>query len=451
MKAPENNDKKGGFLAVLSKFFGGSAASGAASSGLGTAASGGLGGLFASKAGIVGMILGGATIAAGVGVIYNFIGPSSKPVYSPSLFENQYYESEVENASVKRAAGLNSGAAASSTSLDYFRDEAKKDGMEFGESDSEGAEASADGVDNSDSGSVEGEYSEGKGGYGGNSLADMPRLQKSAGFGASGGSQSKLSFGGGGMSGGIGSKFQKIYKVPVAGRGKSSSMKGALASKIRKAGKYSLPNFNKKGAYGQAKFAGKLGKQALYSASETGARTSATEAFIGETGGEGDVSGDPLGGSGLGGAGISDGASLKTSDPSLSSNESTPPEPGNPEKDNPWQTEENMAMNGMIIAAIFIGITMLLTKVKTPLTLAIAVGTAVLAMVAAVAVIYAGFVMMSQHGQKWMGMMYIAIGAMLMYQAYKALTGVGEARFAIDKGKDEALKSFWNHVPGFGA
>ena len=38
----------------------------------------------------------------------------------------------------------------------------------------------------------------------------------------------------------------------------------------------------------------------------------------------------------------------------------------------------------------------------------------------------------------------------LCYQAYKALAGVGEARYAIDKGKDVAVESFWNNLPGFG-
>ena len=61
---------------------------GGASSGLGSAGAGGIGGLFATKAGILGIVLGGATIAAGVGVIYNFVGSSSKSVYTPQLFQN---------------------------------------------------------------------------------------------------------------------------------------------------------------------------------------------------------------------------------------------------------------------------------------------------------------------------------------------------------------------------
>ncbi len=439
MKAPENNNKKGGFLAGLSKIFGGSAASGGAASGLGSAASGGfsgmlsgIGGLFATKAGIVGMVLGGATIAAGVGVIYNFVGPSSKPIYSPSLFENQYYESEVESASVKRMANADSDAA-SSSSLDYFRDEAKRDGMGFGEN-GEGAEgevgaADGEGADNLGSASADGAVEGYGGNYGDNApMANVGKLQKAPSFGSSGGSsQSKLTMGGSGMSGGIGSKFQKIYKAPI---GRASSMKGALASKINKASKYSLATGNRKGAYGQAKYSGKLGKQAAYADSGAGAKTTATESFDGKTTGEGDVDAPDMGGAGLGGGGVSDGDGLKGSDPSLNSNNSTPPpEPEAPEEDNPWQKEEDMALYGMIISAVLIVVTRLLAKFAkaVPWMYTAAVACAYAAMAAAAVVIYAGMMMMSKYGQKWMGMMYMAVGAVLIFQAYQALTAVGEA------------------------
>ena len=460
MKAPENNNKKGGFLAALSRIFGGSAASGGASAGLGSAASGGassffssaaagIGGLFATKAGIVGMVLGGATIAAGVGVVYNFVGPSSKPLYSSSLFENQYYESEVANASAKRTADYNADASGSA-SLDYFRDEAKRDGIGFGDSE-EGAEgdidsASADGADNLASGSADGVASDGDGYYGANaSMNNVPRLQKAPGFGSSGGaSRSKISFGGAGMSSGIGSKFQKIYKAPT---GRASSMKGALASKINKSAKYNLPNFNRKGAYGQAKYAGKLGKKASYADSFVGAKTTAIEAFEGETAGEGDIEAPDMGGEGLGGGGISNGDGLKGSDPSLNSNDSTPPpEPGEPENDSPWQKYVDMVLYGMIAAAALNLLTsVLVNKAKAlaavPATWAAAVtmyklakAVASMAMAAAAVVTYAGIMLMRGdpsgdppwEGQKWQGMMYTAIGAYLLYSSYQALVGINK-------------------------
>lgn len=121
----EKEEKKGGFGSALSGLFrGGSSVAGSASSGMGSAG-GGLAGLFATKAGIVGMVLGGATIAAGVGVIYNFIGPSSKPVYSPELFQSSYYEEEASKAGLERTNSRDASAAASST-LDMFKEQAKK-------------------------------------------------------------------------------------------------------------------------------------------------------------------------------------------------------------------------------------------------------------------------------------------------------------------------------------
>ncbi|MBI4656153.1 MAG: hypothetical protein HY746_05305, partial [Elusimicrobia bacterium] len=97
----KKEQKKSGLLAALSRLFKGGKPTPVSGSSLGSAGAaavrgifgssggfGGLGGLFASKAGMVGMILGGATIAAGIGVVYNFIGPSSKPVYTPGLFQD---------------------------------------------------------------------------------------------------------------------------------------------------------------------------------------------------------------------------------------------------------------------------------------------------------------------------------------------------------------------------
>jgi len=466
MKAPENeNKKRGWFLVTLSRIFGGSATSGGASGAIGTASSGGfsgmlsgLGGLFASKAGIVGMVLGGATIAAGVGVVYNFIGPSSKPVYSPSLFENQYYEAEVEGASAKRAANYNADADASS-SLDYFREQAKRDGMGFGEGEGGAVdEASADGADNLASGSADG-AAEGDGNKNANaSVANVPRLQKAPSFGSGGGgTQSKLTIGGSGMSGGIGSKFQKIYKAPT---GQASSMNGSVASKINKAGKRSLSGFNKKGAYGQAKYAGKLGKKAAYSKSKEGAKTTAAEAFQGETGGEGDL-GTPDMGVGIGGAGVSDGSGLKGSDPSLNDSSYTPPEPkGEADTGDPNKKWTDMALYGILAAALFIGITnILVKKAKLAADAATAAGvtpaaaalwakaaalygwariTGFIALAAAAVVTYAGVMLMGKEGQKWMGIMYTIGGAYLMYTAYDAMAGAGKDKAAAKQGAVKA-------------
>ena len=424
----EKDEKKGGFAGTLSGLFrGGSSLAGGASSGMGSA--GGLAGLFASKAGIVGMVLGGATIAAGVGVIYNFIGPSSKSAYSPELFQNSYYEEESSRAGLERTQSRDASAAASST-LDMFKEQAKKGGLgglasEAGEGGN--ANASAEAPAPVDSSADAGAASPGAGGAnGGGAGAGGPKLQATAGFGSKGGGAGSGTSiprmqTSGGLSGGIGAQFQPVYRPPA---GKTSGMT-ASAARMKSAPKYSVPNTNKKGAYGQAKFASKMGTKASYSADGAGARSDATNAFSGETTGSGDV-GTPGSGAGLGGAGVANGSGLKGNDPSLSSNESTPPKVPDPEDVDPWQKYEDMAMTSMMWALGMIIVTKILSRIAKswpPLYYA-AMATAAVAIFFALKVAYAGFMMFSKFGQKMMGGIYIVTGIML---AIKAIEALGEA------------------------
>ncbi|OGR39662.1 MAG: hypothetical protein A2X29_01735 [Elusimicrobia bacterium GWA2_64_40] len=438
----EKKEEKGGFLSSLSSLFrGGSSAMGGASSGVGSA--GGLGGLFATKAGIVGMVLGGATIAAGVGVVYNFVGPSSKPVYSPDLFQNSYYEEEASKAGSERALSRDSSSAASST-LDMFREQAKKDGIGLpGDSGGSGADANASAdaaaADSSADASAGAPYADAAAGGGAGGSAGAGKLQASSGFGGGkgGGAGSGTSIprmqGGGGLAGGIGAKFQPVYRAPAqANTGKSSGMTASAAARVKNSPKYSVPNTNRKGAYGQAKFARNMGSKAAFSADAAGARTGATEAFSGETGNSGDVA-TPAAGAGLGGAGVADGAALKGNDPSLNSNESSVPEPSDPEDVDPWQEYEDMATNSMMYAGGLILLTMVLSKIAKALAntgwgyaaamyvFYAACAAAAAAIFYALKVVYAGFKMYSQYDQKMMGGIYIATGLLLAYQAYSAL------------------------------
>jgi len=423
----EKKEEKGGFLSSLSSLFrGGSSAMGGASSGMGSA--GGLGGLFATKAGIVGMVLGGATIAAGVGVVYNFVGPTSKPVYSPDLFQNSYYEEEASKAGQERAVSRDSSAAASST-LDMFREQAKKDGIGLpGDSAGAGAdaEASADPAAADSYADASSEAPAADAAAGG-AAGGAGKLQASAGFGSkaggggAGGSSIPRMQGGGGLAGGIGAKFQPVYRAPAqANTGKSSGMTASAAARVKNSPKYSVPNTNRKGAYGQAKFAKNLGSKAAFSADAAGARTGATEAFSGETGNSGDVA-TPGAGAGLGGAGVADGAALKGNDPSINSNESTVPKPSDPEDVDPWQETEDRAVKFMLISAGLV----LLTKILSnwPWGYYPAMVTCAGAIGAALVVILAGIKMMTEYGQTMMGGVYILAGVMLMIAAWNALCG----------------------------
>jgi len=443
-------EEKGGFLSSLSGLFrGGSSVAGGASSGGMGSAGGGLAGLFATKAGIVGMVLGGATIAAGVGVVYNFIGPSSKPVYSPELFQNSYYEEESSKAGMERSNSRDASAAASST-LDMFREQAKKDGLGLGGEAGEGsnANASSEAPAAPADASVDAAASA-PGAEGGAAGGGMPKMQASSGFGSKGGgggasgSSIPRMQSGGGLSGGIGAQFGSVYRPPAQANGGKTSGMTASAARVKSSPKYAIPNLSKKGAYGQAKFAGKMGAKAAYSADSSGARTGATEAFSGETSGAGDV-GAPGSGAGLGGAGVSNGQGLKGSDPSLNSNESTPPKVPEPEDVDPWQKYEDMAMNNMMYALGMIIVTKILSQIaKSFPTMAFlyfaAMATAAAAIFFALKVVFAGYKMYSEFGQKMMGGVYMIAGIMLAVKAIQAL-GTAASGAGMDWGS--SLSSF---------
>lgn len=447
----EDKEKKGGFLSSLSGLFrGGSSAMGGASSGLGSAGSaGGLGGLFATKAGVVGLVLGGATIAAGVGVVYNFIGPSSSGVYSPELFQNTYYEEEANRAGLERSKARDTSAASSST-LDMFREQARKDGLgglagETGDAESANAAAedptAADGA--ASAASADSNYT----GAPGASGAGGPKLQSHSGFGSKGGAGGGSGTaiprmqGGSGLAGGIGAQFQPVYRAPAqANTGKSSGMLASNGAKISRSPKHAVNNFNKKGAFGQAKFASGMSKKA---ASYSGATSAlmATEAMQGESNGSGGLAGADTG-AGLGGAGVSNGQSLKASDPSLSSNESSVPEPSQPEDVDPWQKFEDMAMYGLLAGGVLLMVGKFLAKKALasiaipPSYLAWKMATMVacwLAIAAAVVALYAGFMMFSKYGQKMMGGIYMAAALMIIYQAYETMSGLADGEYSAGK------------------
>jgi hypothetical protein len=428
--------------------------------GSGGAAGGFWAGLLATKAGIVGVVLGAATIAAGVGVLYNFLGPSSKPLYSPQLFQDTYYQEQANNASMERA--VQRGDPSAST-LDMFREQARKDELALGEgggteeNKEPSADAGAEGgsVDNPEP-AAPGADSAVNAPDGGAKLQAAPSLGGSKG----GGSSPKLS-GGGGMFGGVNGQFAPIYKAPP--QGKLVAMKAPGAAAVKNSAKRAVPGANNKGAYGQAKYAGKIGVKAAYGVSDVGVRTNATEAFSGETSGSGEVT-TPATGAGIGGSGLSSGNQLRTNDPSLNTNEVTPPNPNSgaasssntptPTDVSPWKKYTNMALYAMLGASVLLVISnMLAKKAKTagpgaPALYMYAMIAAGLAMAAAAMVIFAGLMLMSKYGQKWTGIMYMMAGAMLMYKAYEALAGAMNDREAAVKSiEDAALKANPTPVP----
>lgn len=434
----ENRKSKRGIFAALFRFF-------KISSLPGMGGVGG-GGIFSSNAGIMGVILGGATIAAGVGVVYNFIGPSSKPLYAPGLFQNSYYDAVSKQAAEERLSASDSAAGQASSSLDYFKEEAKKDqvaGLASGEA-AEGGSAGGAGASGSASAGA------GDGAASGTGAGARPSLVKTPGFQEQGGSGPKLAGGGQGLSGGIGGQFGNIFNAPSAVKtGNPSAMSGQAASRST-AGR-AVPGFNKKGAFGQAKYAGKVSGNALYSKTDAGMKSAASEAF----GGGQANSGSDLFSMNSAPAGITGGTGLgagnfKTSDSSLSEQaEKVQVLQAKKEEVTPWKKYSDWATYAIIAAMALTAVTNLLAKIGrlNPVVYQIAAALAVMAMIAAGVVMAMGAMIIAKHNEMFTGLLFLAVGGYLLYSAWSALSGVGSAATA----KGVQMGKLGKYLPGYDA
>jgi hypothetical protein len=441
----KSEEKKKGFIPFLSRLFGGGRIAspmgsiGSTASKFGSAAGKGFwASIIGSKAGVVGLVLGAATIAAGIGVIYNYIGPSSSKVYTPGLFSDAYYEDLQKQANAERAKEFSPNTQNATSSLDMFKEAAQKELSLKNENNEQGKSENP-----SNSADVNQDVNT-------NTAQPLPvaenqaganKLNASLGFENKGGSGGGSSSGNrlqtsGGLWGGIGRPFSPISRnANIASSGSSSKMNKALTARVVTSPKYTVPNVNKKGAFGQAKYAANVGKTAAFNASDAGARTTAEQAFSGETVGSGDIA-TPIGGTGLGGAGLSQGNKLKANDPSLNQSEYTPPTPQKSD-DTPWKELTDYALYAMLAAGGFIFIAnMLVNKAKALMTTPnpfsaataaslyqAAMAFAGIALALAAAVVGIGILLASKYGQKMMGIMYGIIGGIMAYQAYEALSG----------------------------
>ncbi len=428
----QKDENKKGFLPFFSRMFsnasrtteGLGAGAGKVAGGIGKASF--LSSLFATKAGVVGVLLGAATIAAGIGLIYNYISPSSGKIYTPGLFSDAYYQEAQQQANAERTT--NSVIPPDST-LSKFAEAAQKElagepekntAKTSSDSDAETSQQSAPApevniptIQNQNQpeiGKLQAQLGfNNASGRASNSSASAPRLQTSGGLWSEMGKQFTP----------LGNSSAKLQSA-----GKASNMNKGLSARLIASPKYHVPNINKKGAFGQAKFAGNVGRTAAYQPSDAGARTTAEQAFSGQTAGSGDIA-VPIGGTGLGGAGLSAGNKLKANDPSLNVNEYTPPTPQK-KTDTPWKALVDRALYAMLAAVTFIYLARLFAKFgKTnPIWFKVAYVFSALAIAAASIVIASGWQLSSKYGQKMMGLLYIGVGTILVIQAIMALIDI---------------------------
>jgi hypothetical protein len=405
-----NKERKGGLVGLLSSLFGS-----------GSGSSIGAGGLFATKAGMLGVILGGATIAAGIGVIYNFVGSSSQPAYQSSVFQDSAYKGMVNAAAKERQAGTASPSQASSSSIEMFQEQAKKDAAVQGIDGSDdaakqqaaagdaktaaaAADASAPAADSASGGA--------------NSLAAHAgaMLQKKDGISGSA-SGSKLSTGGG-MFGGIGQNFQQMSKSA------SSAMKSGVGASVSGSGASGVKRASK--AYAQAKSVN-VALNSSAGSDLSAAKAGMVSAYEGGNSGSGsDLSGVATGGSGLGASGDDPSASALKPNSSLNSNSVVPEVSSSDESDStPWDKLSKDCMYAMLAAIALIAIASMMVKSSNPTMVMIGKALAWAAVAAAAVCSALGIALMVKYKQYWTGGMYTALGAYLAYAAYKVATTSG--------------------------
>lgn len=479
MKKPNNKKQNnGGILSAIAALFKGGAAAGGASGAAVTS------GIFATKAGMLGLLLGGATIAAGVGAVYHLAGGSAtKTAYSPELFQNSYYEEQAAIAEAERNQNNDRRASVVNSTIDMFSASAKQSGY-FDQGSSDSALSSVEMPDGSDvsmagsssSADASASSSVSSAGESGSSTASgsTKLASKSLSSGRAGGSgSSRVSSSSAGSMGGLKAGMGKNFNPKMASAGKSSAMAANMSKKVSSARSASRSRGSKR-AFSQAKFANNMSKKAVASGSFEASRTAASAAFTGEAAG-GDA-GDSVEGVGMDTSGMAVGTALKNGTPNGNSNLKSVPPVSESTDDSPWkELAKEVGIWALCGLGLFVVGKLIAKAAKTavyPYTLIykIALYVIVAAMVIAALVIIAkALEMMNKYGQKMYGLLYSLAGALLLWKAWgllqeansinaskpsttqataKAETDDGTVNSLADKGTSEQITSNLNNGAG---
>lgn len=427
MKKPNNKKQNnGGILSAIAALFKGGAAAGGASGAAVTS------GIFATKAGMLGLLLGGATIAAGVGAVYHLAGGSAtKTAYSPELFQNSYYEEQASIAEAERNQNNDRRASVVNSTIDMFSASARQSGY-FDQGSSDSALASVDMPDGSDvsmagsSGSAEASASSSvsSAGESGSSTASgsTKLASKSLSSGRAGGSgSSRVNSSSAGSMGGLKAGMGKNFNPKMASAGKSSAMAANISKKVSSARSASRSRGSKR-AFSQAKFANNMSKKAVASGSFEASRTAASAAFTGEAAG-GDA-GDSVEGVGMDTSGMAVGTALKNGTPNGNSNLKSVPPVSESENASPWKDlVKKVAVLSLVAMGLFL-VGKLLAKMAKNATVhkAFLIGAikviAGLMAVIGVLILAAAVSLATKYGQKMYGLLYGLAGALTLWEAY---------------------------------
>ena len=428
MKKPNNKKQNnGGILSAIAALFKGGAAAGGASGAAVTS------GIFATKAGMLGLLLGSATIAAGVGAVYHLAGGSAtKTAYSPELFQNSYYEEQAAIAEAERNQNNDRRASVVNSTIDMFSASARQSGY-FDQGASDSALASVEMPDGSDvsmagsSSSAEASASSSvsSAGESGSSTASgsTKLASKSLSSGRAGGSgSSRVSSSGAGSMGTLKAGMGKNFNPKTASAGKSSAMSANMSRKVASARGASKARGSRR-AFSQAKFANNMSKKAVASGSFESAHTAASSAFTGEAAG-GDV-GDSVEGVGMDTSGMAVGTALKNGTPSGNSNLKSVPPVSESENASPWKDLVKRAGIMALVAAGLYAVGMLIAKLAKGATAhvraiykGILYGLAVAIAAIGAYLLMAAVQLATKYNQKMYGIIYGLSGAFLVWKAW---------------------------------
>jgi len=433
MKTNNKKQNSGGFLSAIAALFKGGAAAGSGVSGAAAT-----GGIFASNVGILGLLLGGATIAAGAGAVYHFAGNATNTASNtPAIFQNSYFEEEAAKAGAERSSSQDRHATVNS-SIGMFSEQARKSGLGFEVQEEQQQENSkAEDTSYSDASSYGSsgapvDYSASAASSAspkGNRLTSKSMGSFSGGGSSSTGSSVPRMKSMGGLSGGVNSKFASMKSAALAeSRGSATAMASAKKASISK-GRSVSARGRRSTAHSQAMFANAMGSKAAYSSSAAGARTSAQAAFTGETTGTGDVAEGVLEGAGLGGAGLSMGNALKANDPNNTNSIKNVPQVSNASNASPWKNLEKALLITLAAATVLLIAGSILASQaakavhpvqKAPLLIATGI-VAGLVCAAALGIIAMAGILGFKHKQTGMAVTYGIAGAFMLFKGGKLL------------------------------
>ncbi|MBI5242796.1 MAG: hypothetical protein HY922_03810 [Elusimicrobia bacterium] len=410
-KAPEIG------TSVLSGAQAASSAPSGALSGLGSLLqTSGLSALLATKAGLVGLLLAGSTVAAGLSLYLGSregAGDSRRPLGS-----HTFAAAGADSASAQ--ASPSAGPKAASTSLDYLaQGNAVLPEAPAPSEPDKAADAAASASKEQQAPAAESP------GQGQAPSATKAKLVRAPAINAGGAGTALALKPVDSVGGKVGSGFQDIYKTAQTTRMSSSSRPNYSAGRRALLGK-------PKSALGQAKIANKLSRAAAASPSSNAASATASRAF------DGGSAGPAAGGVGTGGVG--DGAAGVGAGPSTTedSKQVEPPAPPINDKKNktPYQNLIYVGIGALIGGFLLLMLAAQLIKSGNFVGAKLASGAAAAAGGVAAGV---GGIIAGKYGQMVQGLPFMAGGGILAVQAVRVMM---EADKAAQDAKAEGEKKF---------